>query len=380
MRTPALDALRGIAAFAVLTHHCVLAGLIPIPPGAWTALSRYTPLHLFVNGRAPVILFFVLSGFVLARSLAGQACGLRPGLRFGLRRLCRIYLPFVAVLLLAAVAERATAGWAMEAEGWRARLWSEAATPARVAEHLLMPVAGADLTLDRVAWSLVHEIRVSLFFPLLLAIARVSPALLAAGGVGALAIGHRASGCASLACLPFNGTDTASSFAATLYFAPFFLGGLLLARAEGRLAPMLPQAGAGRIAAWAVALYAMIVPFKFGLLPDLPVGFGAAGVILLVATGAEARTLPRTACLSWLGRVSFSLYLVHLPVLALVLRLGGGLAPVPLLALTLGGALLGAELLYRAVEAPALRLSRSVTRFEAGSWDDKEQIAPNLMQ
>lgn len=96
MRYPALDALRGVASFMVLTHHCVLAGLIPISPGWGLVLSRYTPLHLLVNGRAPVILFFVLSGFVLSLSLEGARFFYA---QFAARRLCRIYLPFAAVIL-----------------------------------------------------------------------------------------------------------------------------------------------------------------------------------------------------------------------------------------------------------------------------------------
>ena len=93
MRYASLDALRGIASLMVLTHHCVLAGLVPVPPGFWTGLSRYTPLHLFVSGRPPVILFFVLSGFVLAISLNRPGTGYAA---FAVRRLCRIYLPYAA--------------------------------------------------------------------------------------------------------------------------------------------------------------------------------------------------------------------------------------------------------------------------------------------
>ena len=101
MRYPALDALRGIASFAVLTHHCVLAGLIPISPVVGPgALALHAAASIRERPRAGH-LFFVLSGFVLAVSLEGRS--LRPGQLRRLRRLCRIYLPYAAVVLIAAI-------------------------------------------------------------------------------------------------------------------------------------------------------------------------------------------------------------------------------------------------------------------------------------
>ena len=66
-------------------------------PWAWL---RYTPLRLLVDGEAAVILFFVLSGYVLALPfIAGTQ--LTYG-RYLVKRICRIWLPFAAAILLAA--------------------------------------------------------------------------------------------------------------------------------------------------------------------------------------------------------------------------------------------------------------------------------------
>ena len=359
MRYPALDALRGVAAFAVLTHHCVLSGLLPIPPGRWTTLSRYTPLHLFVNGRAPVILFFVLSGFVLAISLEGRPLGPSESVRFVLRRLCRIYLPYAAIVLLAASAAAATAPLAVAGQGWAGRLWSAPVSFGLIGRHLLMPVAGVDLTLDRVAWSLVHEIRLSVVFPLLLLVASRAPLAAGLGSVALFAFGHRWSGCDALGCLPFNGADTAGSFGATAYFVPFFVAGLLLARYRATIPALAGRAGPSGVAlAWFAAIVGLIVPFKFELLPDAEVGLAATLLLALVlAGGGPARLLGWTP-LRWLGRVSFSLYLCHLVVLALVLRLGAGADRTTLLGAVLLFSLLAAECVYRLAEAPCVRLGR----------------------
>src|SRR5689334_4310261 len=129
MRYASLDAVRGIASFMVLTHHCVLAGLLTIPAGGWTFASRYMPLHLFLSGRAPVILFFVLSGFVLAVSVERSETGYAA---FAVRRLCRIYLPYAAVVLLSAAAYWASPAPPIPPGSWAAQTWSEPAGPGLV--------------------------------------------------------------------------------------------------------------------------------------------------------------------------------------------------------------------------------------------------------
>lgn len=73
-----LEALRGMAAMLVVMHHFFLgympALLMFTPPSGLRGLlpDSGTPLFVFVNGKAMVIIFFVLSGYVLALK------GLRP--------------------------------------------------------------------------------------------------------------------------------------------------------------------------------------------------------------------------------------------------------------------------------------------------------------
>src|SRR5271166_2205987 len=253
MRYSALDAVRGVAALAVVTHHCVLAGLIVIPAGAWTAATRYTPLHLFVNGRAAVILFFVLSGFVLSVSLENARAAYPP---FAIRRFCRIYLPYAAMVLLSAAASVLSPPVAAPAGAWLSHLWGDAVDGGLIIRHLLMPVAGVDLTLDRVAWSLVHEIRVSMLFPLLWLCVGRAPRLLLALSLLLFAEGLGWSGCGGVRCLPFNGADTAGSFGATAYFVVFFVLGILLARQRPGVVEALRRFPApARALLWGVAVY-----------------------------------------------------------------------------------------------------------------------------
>ena len=70
-RNVALEALRGIASVAVLLWHCQCAGLMfPGNIGFFNPEFSHTinPLYIFMNGPAAVLLFFVLSGYVLTRA------------------------------------------------------------------------------------------------------------------------------------------------------------------------------------------------------------------------------------------------------------------------------------------------------------------------
>ena len=69
-------------------------------------------------------------------------------------------------------------------------------------------------------------------------------------------------------------------------------------------------------------------------------------------------TLPR-----WLGRVSYSLYLVHLPIFLALYPVLAGRVPFPAAALLLiVASLAAAAVMHRLVEAPATRLGRRLTR------------------
>jgi peptidoglycan/LPS O-acetylase OafA/YrhL len=87
-RIGSLDALRGVAALAVVIGHALPMGLPQVPPVVAVAL-----------GRVSVIAFFVLSGFVLSLPyFDGRPL---PYPAFVVRRLCRIYLPYAAVMFAA---------------------------------------------------------------------------------------------------------------------------------------------------------------------------------------------------------------------------------------------------------------------------------------
>jgi peptidoglycan/LPS O-acetylase OafA/YrhL len=340
-----LDGLRGLAALAVVFTH-ILSMAPPLPPALLAAMEA-TPLRLITTGRAPVIFFFVLSGYVLTLSLLKDQ---RPGLAtFALRRSCRLLLPVAGAVLVSAALSLALRPGPLPQGGWDAQvLWSEPVGAAMVLRQALLLGADGWFTLDIPLWTLVHEWRITLLFPLVLLFrGRVAWLLGLALLLHVTAI--------ALGVAPDRhqlGPRLPSTLLSDAYFLlPFVVGAALALEGQGG---QLRPAWARRLA-WAGILVAASLPH------DLMVITASAALILLArGPGLLPRVLARPSLL-WLGRVSFSLYLIHMPVLGALLHgLGGVLPPWAALLLGLPLALLAAQGFHALVEAPAQRLSRRI--------------------
>jgi peptidoglycan/LPS O-acetylase OafA/YrhL len=352
-RAEALDALRGCAALMVLACHVILFAP-PLPPAATWAL-RFTPLFVLYSGRAPVVFFFVLSGYVLTLSL------LRPGapgpVGFALRRACRLLPPVAgAVLLSAALRWLAFAGPLPEYDPYvEAFVWQPAPTAWDLLRQSLLLGADKQFGLDPALWSLVHEWRISLVLPAVLLFRRRPWLLLALGS----ALQGLATAGGAQQDVILLGRHLGSTLVATLYFAGPFAAGAALALGGG----WLRLEGEARSAAWVALLGCAWL--------HSDVGYVIGSLLLIVMArgdGRLARSLARPVP-RFLGRVSYSLYLVHMPVLACAAHLGSGWLP-PWVALGLGGlaSFAVAALFHAAVELPSQRLSRRI-----GRWGERSE-------
>ncbi|WP_102127706.1 acyltransferase family protein [Deinococcus planocerae] len=358
MRYPALESLRGLAALIVVLHHHLLVfpALYPYrveASGAAGWLTR-SPLHLLWAGSEAVVFFFVLSGFVLSlSSWRGEPLDMEA---FVVRRLRRIWVPLMVAVTLAwgcaALLGHAPVPGTSE---WFAAIWRQAGAEAYVQHALALGnLDTVNHAFIPVVWSLKYELWLSLLLPLVLLAVRQRPGYVLGGGVLLLALSHIT-----------PGSDTTLSL---MRFLPMFALGALLARhreALGAWVAALPRGARPGL----LLLALLVIPVQWyggpfpaawrRVLDDLGTLGGAALLMLLALGWSSLRVRLERPALAWLGRVSFSLYLYHALVLAVVVRLGAGLLPLPaLLALSVLLALPVADLAHRWVEVPAMGRGR----------------------
>lgn len=361
----ALDSLRGLAALTVVFHHNLLA----MPVAASAAIRSYlatSPFSVVVEGRPAVLLFFMLSGFVLTLSMAGPALPVTPATypRYVVKRLCRIYIPFAILgILFAALLYLALSPLPPMPDmgGWFHASWTTL-TPATYLGHLLMLGREQDGTLNNVVWSLWYELRISLIFPfLLLAMRRLHLlASLAAMVLLTLAADYLLAD-SGLPSFYYDGHTILQSFGITLHFIPFFMAGILLALHHQAIGAWFKRRNR-----WEVGFLWLITLLNLSQISDSRLAPAIALLLALSLHTPSVNGFLSLRPLQWLGRVSYSLYLVHLPVILAGYYLLYGLVPLPLLvALTFPVSFLLAHLGHSLIERPAIALGKTTFRKQA---------------
>jgi peptidoglycan/LPS O-acetylase OafA/YrhL len=328
-------------------HHALQllpSGSLPNAVSVGLSVAESTPLRVFDAGRPAVLFFFVLSGYVLTRSLLAGASP--PGLvAFAAQRSVRILLPTAAAValsvLLRALAYDAIA--AASAPSQHLHTWMVEPTPLRLAAE--MALVRNDLNV--VLWSLAHEWRLTVLLPLVLALRDRPFTLLGCAGIIAMA-GSALGADENEVFLP---RDPFLGLAATLYFALAVGTGCALAL-TGPLPQLTPEG-------WRAAALGAVAAFSFA--SDLAAYIGSALLILLAAQPGRFRDALRRRLPTALGRISFSLYLVHVPVLLTTWHLSHGILPAWATAVLGAVFAVGGAALFRFLaEDPARRIAQQL--------------------
>jgi peptidoglycan/LPS O-acetylase OafA/YrhL len=345
------DSLRGIAAFIVVVHHCLLTqpafsdfffSIWQTPAyGPVQYLLFYTPIRIVWDGFEAVTLFYVLSGLVLMLPWAER----RPPkyAAFCIKRICRIYLPYCAAIVFAAVpnmllSHRTEVAGASE---WvRTMTWSNPVTPTVLIDHALM--LGHYNTINGVIHSLVWEMRVSLLFPfLMLPIAHwrlrgavaVAVGLLAFMAAMQLLVAQSGAGLGPAQAGSDPGLVGALLLEAqkTAYYTEFFVIGAVLALYLSRIRRLLTRMPPTlRYVLLGVGL--LIFQGHWTQVRPVQAVFVAFGSALVIAASLSPGAIERTLLLTplrFLGRISYSLYLVHVPLLLTAVLLLQDIVPMP---------------------------------------------------
>ncbi|WP_432524250.1 acyltransferase family protein [Kineococcus sp. SYSU DK006] len=317
-----LEAVRGIAAALVIAEHVLI--------GRSDAYLAWT-LQNFSIGRAGVVAFFLVSGYVIPLSLARQSVR-----TFAVRRFFRLYptywLALAALVVLGVDVARGLAAHEV------------------LANALMVQTLVAAPLLLGPAWTLSLELVYYAQSATAKRLGRLDRSTQLGwvwlGGYLAAAVVERV-----------RGVDLPGTFALMLFCA-----------ALGHALHLRVSAGDG---SWKPLLAASLVVVPAGALvgtgldggePWSPLALSAsyAGGLLLFAGCAVLGRRSVPGALLRLGAISYALYVLHPAVGALLhdrLGLEGPLA----LVLEIGGILVLARLVHRFVEQPSIRLGRRLT-------------------
>ncbi len=347
-----LDALRGIAAMWVVLFHLNEDGRI-------TALQQAIPgwlnTSLFTAGHLGVPIFFVLSGFVIAHAIGDDRVDGSYFARFALRRLIRLDLPYWGSIAI-------SLGYIIAKTALRPDRTAEThlATPGEVIAHvfylqdfLRMP------NINWVYWTLCFEIQFYLMFCALLALAHRF---------------RRDAGDRRPQQLVFLGAAIISL--AWPLLPALHLPGLALPKWYGFLLGVFAcWTLRGTIATRWFALYVTLLGAVWAVTRDSFTAFClVAGVgIFLTGRAGKLGTWLSVGWLQFLGRVSYSLYLLHIPVsgalyFVLARFLGDSVAENAIaMIIAIAANCLAALLYWWLIERPSTALARRVQKTGAVS-------------
>lgn len=331
-----LQALRGLAAFAVVVHHTQssVAHFVGGTPGWLDAVCAY--------GYLGVDFFFVLSGFIILNSHIDDEKSSRALRAFGFKRFVRIFPPYWPISIALLISYTLLPGMSA---GTRSHV-------SILSSFLLFPDSSPPAL--KVAWTLIHEMMFYLTFSLFFLSTKIFIAFIATWVV---AIGL-AAGLLDLSTL----NPWAQRFLnpVNLEFV-MGMGMALLARRTkpGAALPLLCAAA---------VLLAILVAAGFTDKSRAPFGLAFAPIVLGVVLLEKSTHLTFPRWLVITGDASYAIYLIHDPLVALASRVTTKLGP---LAHWSTGVVLGvavslvAGLLYHLVyEKPVTRYLRR-TRHQA---------------
>ena len=338
-RMPLIDALKAIAALLVLLNHFSSYGPLAIAAReALPAISEW----LYGYGRLAVQVFLVIGGFLAARALSSHGQGLASSpLPLIWKRYQRLVLPYMAALGLAIIAAAIADHW-MDDESIPDR-----ASFGQWLTHLLLLQNLLDFpALSAGVWYVAIDFQLFALLALLLWIGhhdRLAPALVLIVAIASLFWFNR---------------DADWDNWALYFFGSYGLGCAAWWASDRR-----------QLALWlgiivTVTVAALLIDFRL----RIALALGVALLLALARRGGWLERWPDHRPLAFLGRISYSLFLVHFPVLLLAnglyaqLGLTSPASAVATLVLALLASLLAASSFHRWIESPAAsrRISRAI--------------------
>ncbi|RTL93327.1 acyltransferase [Ancylobacter aquaticus] len=342
-----LQSIRGIAALVVVLAHC------------WFYYAYDPSIKLWAeaafNAHAAVICFFVLSGFVLTLSLERSGLGTNSLIHFFVRRGFRIYpvlwvasalaLTYPVFLIDYPLPAIVDPWWGSQARSYPS-MFTVGGAFTGVASSLKVPV-----------WTLYIELVGSAFMPLL---------------VFALSRGAIAFGAVTILLIILSQIEGWPMLLSPARYLIFFALGAAMTRTPPILSHLLRSPI--RVILAAIGCFVVMWFSRWGFdarflvnynapLPALIEGVAAAALIAVIYSSPAPFAFLRHRWSASLGDVSYSLYLLHLPILGWIAFTLGELLGLSVLSVaTLCASLAASVFTYRFVELPGIKLGRAAAK------------------
>lgn len=351
-----LDGLRGIAALMVtcLHFHTLIV----------ERTSAYFPVileHFFKNGHFGVQIFFVLSGFVIAYSIKNETITSSFFMRFFVRRSLRLDPPYWMTLImltgliyLGSFVSGHSSDYMPDFNTFTVNAFY---LPGFLGTEYILPVA----------WTLCMEFQLYIFFVLMVTVIQQL---------------NRWKG--------FDVFDYSSPFG-PLLLSPVLIVSLVEASGwnlwdsvPGLFVPYWYSFFCGTLVCWTLlgkvkssyfwmSMMGVVLCSAVELNADMAVTLATAFMILIVARLDKLHQALRSPVFQYLGKVSYSLYLIHWPIgikfmTFLLFVFGPGVEEFPSLALmlmALTATLVATHFFYRYVEYPSMQLCKRVGKVPA---------------
>lgn len=373
--SPGLGALRGIAALGVVLFHVFL--VLPIAGIDAPHLERFAPQngpllaqHLFLavfNGRGLVVMFFVLSGCVLAMSLQrASSFGFRNLPGYWIRRGFRLYPLLILAATLGALLQLQIGSDEVDAVSVWAT-WHYNTPRDLLLWEWLKNVTAYSSSLNGPAWSITIELIASAIFPLLYLVALTRLGML----LGSIVL---------VSAMFLAPGDPENYLRMNLFTFCFFIGAAIPLHGKRIHEAYIRLPDSTR----KILLVSLVLTFMFARILINPTdprppsvilveSICAAALVTIVLFSSHERYFV-SPVLQWLGRISYGVYLLHLIVLFALVHFALPLLPlgstaealnatVLLAAATLAITLPAAWLIYGVLERPLQQLGTKSARW-----------------
>jgi peptidoglycan/LPS O-acetylase OafA/YrhL len=355
-----LDALRGLGALAITCYHVHRYRPLEIPADRW--LPRAVQF-IVGHGWIAVQVFWVIAGFVLAYSLRKTL--IRPASygNFTLRRVLRLGSPYWAAILLVVAIDCIARHWFQIAR--TDSLVDDPVSFWKLAANLAF---FQDVThcgnISAGTWFVCVDLQLGLLFALMLGVVQAIGRSWGKGGDGAnigaapLTLAFVPLGLVSL--FWFNLYSDEFSAWIIYYFHMPLLGALTWWALEGRVPRAVFWGFVAAMAGGVLCRWNLGFDYKKSL--ELFVATAAAVLIYLAGRRGHLGDWLTWRPLQFLGRISYSLFLIHYAASWIVVSIGCSLTPdspkaaVLWMALGVVASIATAQLFYVCVERPSLRL------------------------